>query len=1080
MTAADALDEIERLSPEERDSHYKPGSIKRVKLKNFLTYDAVEFFPGPRLNVVVGPNGTGKSTILCAICLGLGGQPPLLGRADDARLFIKHEKDEATVEIELAPLEGKPVHVFKRVIDRAKGSESGKGAGASAYFINGHKATLKDLKKIVTEVYKISIDNLCTFLPQDKVGNFSGFDKQALLIETEKSLSEHLYNTHMDLIKLEKELGDSGNNADQVQADLDEEMKQNAKLEDELKKLEEREGLIERVELLKMKRTWMIFDAKREETKLLKEMRESLKKQKKEAERGMKPIAEKHAEMEGEVNRIKSRYNTLEKKLKQDRKTFDDCNSKSANYGDAIENAMAEYQNIEAEQRRAERELEKQRARLEDLETEFKEFPDAAELEKEIAVSQRELRDTKKKIDDIKRRMRDLAEDSEVATNRRDNAARELEKVKDEKKIRLNRLFGVAKNLQEAYQFVDQNRKMFRRPVWGPVGAEVQPKSEAAAAFLEQHVSNASWKAFVVECKEDYDLLYREIRQKRKIPINIITVPVGGKLDKVDRPYSKEKFEVLKREHGFEYYLDESFTAPDAIVAALQLRHSTDKVLVGGSNVQKSIDKKDLMEFLTIREPHDSRSGKMTACFCFTSNGTPWKYTLAPSRYSGEIGTDTAQIPPAKLLRPGTDPSVKDELAATITEAEETIARVKPQLEEGREEINELTEHGQGAGARFKEAKKAKADQKQFAMKLDNQRDKVGEAEENASRDNVREKGKLIAKIKKLVETNITMSETAAKAHNECLKATRTLIGVKMTEDGLVESLRKLVDALEEKKAESADLANKYKEADQQYNEKKNLLKKLLDEAQRIAPKSDEELHEKLQADDLPTELPDSALSQLEQKLERWEASLTNIVTKVNSKFSAYMKEVGCAGEVRLYTGDKNVTENDDDSKVKYSFKNWGIEILVKFREASSLQVLSAQTHSGGERSVSTIMYLMGLQNLMSSPFRCVDEINQGLDERNERLVFKRIVQNSTKAAKNTPNDHCGQYFLITPKLLPNLDGMENENITVLFVFSGPNNFGNYLDWNVDKFIAEKRKFLTRGEGNDDGEGRVAKKNRSR
>lgn len=136
---------------------------------------------------------------------------------------------------------------------------------------------------------------------------------------------------------------------------------------------------------------------------------------------------------------------------------------------------------------------------------------------------------------------------------------------------------------------------------------------------------------------------------------------------------------------------------------------------------------------------------------------------------------------------------MKDELAATITEAEETIARVKPQLEEGREEINELTEHGQGAGARFKEAKKAKADQKQFAMKLDNQRDKVGEAEENASRDNVREKGKLIAKIKKLVETNITMSETAAKAHNECLKATRTLIGVKMTEDGLVESLRKLV-----------------------------------------------------------------------------------------------------------------------------------------------------------------------------------------------------------------------------------------------------------------------------------------------
>lgn len=27
---------------------HKPGSIVRIKLKNFLTYEFVEFFPGPR------------------------------------------------------------------------------------------------------------------------------------------------------------------------------------------------------------------------------------------------------------------------------------------------------------------------------------------------------------------------------------------------------------------------------------------------------------------------------------------------------------------------------------------------------------------------------------------------------------------------------------------------------------------------------------------------------------------------------------------------------------------------------------------------------------------------------------------------------------------------------------------------------------------------------------------------------------------------------------------------------------------------------------------------------------------------
>ena len=30
------------------ESLYKPGSISRVKLHNFLTYNEVEFFPGPR------------------------------------------------------------------------------------------------------------------------------------------------------------------------------------------------------------------------------------------------------------------------------------------------------------------------------------------------------------------------------------------------------------------------------------------------------------------------------------------------------------------------------------------------------------------------------------------------------------------------------------------------------------------------------------------------------------------------------------------------------------------------------------------------------------------------------------------------------------------------------------------------------------------------------------------------------------------------------------------------------------------------------------------------------------------------
>ena len=58
-------------------------------------------------------------------------------------------------------------------------------------------------------------------------------------------------------------------------------------------------------------------------------------------------------------------------------------------------------------------------------------------------------------------------------------------------------------------------------------------------------------------------------------------------------------------------------------------------------------------------------------------------------------------------------------------------------------------------------------------------------------------------------------------------------------------------------------------------------------------------------------------------------------------------------------------------------YDKYAIRILVKFHASQKLHVLTAQHQSGGERSVSTMLYLMALQELTRCPFRLVDEINQ-------------------------------------------------------------------------------------------------------
>lgn len=123
-------------------------------------------------------------------------------------------------------------------------------------------------------------------------------------------------------------------------------------------------------------------------------------------------------------------------------------------------------------------------------------------------------------------------------------------------------------------------------------------------------------------------------------------------------------------------------------------------------------------------------------------------------------------------------------------------------------------------------------------------------------------------------------------------------------------------------------------------------------------------------------------------------------------------------------------------------------------RESEPLTTLDSHRQSGGERAVSTIFYLMSLQSLTRSPFRVVDEINQGMDPRNERLVHKRMVGIACGmldgiAQQSQSNGHAedgeervagqcrggSQYFLITPKLLHNLT--YERGMRVLCIASG-------------------------------------------
>lgn len=84
------------------------------------------------MNMIIGPNGTGKSTIVCAIALGLGGAPALLGRAKNIAEFVKTGQDEASISIELKNV-NKPNVIIQRFLKRSNNTTSWKLNGRLTY-----------------------------------------------------------------------------------------------------------------------------------------------------------------------------------------------------------------------------------------------------------------------------------------------------------------------------------------------------------------------------------------------------------------------------------------------------------------------------------------------------------------------------------------------------------------------------------------------------------------------------------------------------------------------------------------------------------------------------------------------------------------------------------------------------------------------------------------------------------------------------------------------------------------------------------------------------------------------------------
>lgn len=291
------------------DDDYKPGAIRRVKLANFVTYEHAEFFPGPNLNMVLGPNGTGKSSLVCAICLGLGYTSKVLGRASAFGEFVKHGKNKATIEVELQKRpKDRQNHVITLRINREDNSRK--------FWINGKDATLKQVQQLNQQL-RIQIDNLCQFLPQDKVAEFAGLSPVELLAKTLQAAAPP------EMIEWQNELRELYKKQKDFQASHSDDAAQLTRLENrqeslqaDVERLRERQRISAEIEKLKEIQAVVDYNESRERYNIAKKELKELERKKRRLEERFAPALEGVHAKEAYKNQVHVVLDTRKRTLK--------------------------------------------------------------------------------------------------------------------------------------------------------------------------------------------------------------------------------------------------------------------------------------------------------------------------------------------------------------------------------------------------------------------------------------------------------------------------------------------------------------------------------------------------------------------------------------------------------------------------------------------------------------------------------------------------------------------------------------------------------------------------------------------
>ncbi|KAK6364969.1 Structural maintenance of chromosomes protein 6 [Exophiala oligosperma] len=1033
-----ATQAIEDRKTSRKDQNNEPalhGILEEVKVTNFMCHEDYEFHLGPLINFITGKNGSGKSAILTAIVLCLGGKASATNRGARLSNFIKEGKDHATIICKIKnqgdsaympDLYGSTIQV-ERHISRTGGS-SFKLKSERGRIISTRKA---DLEEICDHMI-LQMENPMTVLSQDQARQFisssSAAEKYKLFMK-----GVHLEQLDQDYRIIEEQQENIHAKIETIRPDLKDLQKKHESAKNKQELSRKYDSMLDKLRDYRRQLAWAQVAAKEA-------LREDYLQQIQEADT-------KIQEAEAKVGQLDQVFQQSELAASAAVEFYSDAVAVVTRLQEEKAEAKADQDDIKkethdahAEQRNIRSELqaadETIRAKTQEIEQEEQRLAElngggAARRIAELQNAHEALKEAKQAEDDHKRQRNEREADiermggletaaQEALTNHQERLRQQKNNLQQLSRNRANADLAFHPNMPTLLKALATDAGFQERPI-GPLGKHVRLLKPEWSSIIEKSFGN-TLNAFIVTNKRDEKHL-SDVMRRAKVqtpifminnqhPMDIAAHEPDARFDTVLRVLDIDN-ELVKRQLVIAHHIEQSILIADMSEAS--------ETLFGGRPLEK-----------------------VKRCYCFSANS---KLRGACLFYRG---AQAAQDPVHEYL--GT-PRTKTDVEESIRRQQALIAEMSEQLRRLEEEYRSARDHHVKAQQALLRHDRASRDLKIAVQEADDQVDRLNDeikqdnAEEGSlevMRSTLRDaqeqkgihessfqdavnnldvlKGKLRTATRQLAELDARIAEAQEAADEAQRRAqeadkkrafdqrekqqaeSRVQDGVGDREK-LVSNLADLDDTIatfteqarqvservnipEGETFESLDKRYKRLYEDyRKYHDRIGDREQIAAEATRCRKAFDTAQRELQSLENLRDKLQET----MQQRKERWKLFRSYISAHAKAQFGFMLSERGFRGRLIMDHHQKLM-----DLKV---------EPDITRRDGSGR---SARTLSGGEKSFSQICLLLAIWEAMGAPIRCLDEFDVFMDAVNRSISVNLLIEGARQSIGR-------QFILISP-----------------------------------------------------------------